>query len=50
MTYVARYIASSLVKSSYSKVVAASAVEKDVQQCNYSNNYYGDQVCQPKKC
>jgi|GEM_PF-1804388 hypothetical protein len=49
MTDVARYIASSFEHSSHPAAVAAVPVtEQACTDCNYSNNYYGDQVCQPK--
>ena len=48
MTDIARYI-----EASFAKTGAASEAKEDASacpQCNYSNNYYGDQVCliQPK--
>jgi len=49
MTHVARYIASSFEHSSRPAAVAAVPVSKQTcTDCNYSNNYYGDQVCRPK--
>ncbi len=50
MTDVARYIVSSFEYSSRPAAVAAVPVtEQACPDCNYSNNYYGDQVCRPKE-
>ncbi|MBV0933334.1 hypothetical protein [Marinobacterium weihaiense] len=44
MTHVARYIVDSAAASRPVQTAAA-----DCPQCNYSNNYYGDQVCCPQR-
>lgn len=30
-------------------VLRAKTCKKEQVRCNYSNNYYGDQYCQPKR-
>lgn len=48
MTDIARYIEASFAKTG--TAAEAKGVASGCPQCNYSNNYYGDQVClrQPK--
>ena len=48
MTAIARYIAAASFAKTGTEAASASTETRAAQacpQCNYSNNYYGDQVC-----
>ncbi|GAW96112.1 hypothetical protein MTCD1_01722 [Colwellia marinimaniae] len=38
----------STVTSNIKLIFTVTSVKKSVLNCNYSNNYYGDQYCQQK--
>lgn len=46
MAHIARYIVEASARPAAAKATAAKG--EACQHCNYSNNYYGDQVCLPQ--
>jgi len=50
MIDIARYIEASFAKTGTAAAAKVKGRANSCCQCNYSNNYYGDQVClkQPK--
>ncbi|GAA0793233.1 hypothetical protein SAMN04487964_11088 [Marinobacterium sediminicola] len=49
MAHIARYIVESSASAARPASVQTTASrEQSCQHCNYTNNYYGDQVCMPR--
>ena len=49
MAHIARYIVESSAPAARPAAIDAQADKGQAcQHCNYSNNYYGDQICLPR--
>ncbi len=49
MAHIARYIVEASASAARPETAQAAAAKGQAcQHCNYSNNYYGDQVCLPQ--